>query len=725
MKHLLLGAAAIALTAACAAAPDAPPASSLTAERPAEASPGKYLTAEGLELSAPDEWGDWGVNLAAFNTDVHPGDDFNAFANGTWIDNFEIPADRTRYGSFDLLGEKSEQRVQRIIEELAAAEPPVDTIEGKIAAFYNAYMDTDTIEAAGLAPAEAMLARIRAAETREDLALLFAERRIPGPTGSFIDIDSKQPDRYAVYVNQAGLGMGDRDYYLVDSEKNLELRGQYVDMLEFLLAEAGYDDARTAAEGVLALETEIAKSHWDRAIGRNRNLTYNKLTRDELIALAGDFPVATMISALGFDGEDSFIVRQVTPSPERIAAEGLSEEDAAKISGGGIAGIYATMQTAPMEQWQAYMTAAYLRGNADVLPKRIDDAVFAFYGTALTGAQEQRLRWRRAVSAVQNAVGEGVGKVYAERYFPEENKAAMDELVANLRVAMASNLDEIDWMSDTTKVEARDKLDKFTPKIGYPEKFKTYDTLVVGDDAFANAAASTEWAWQDQVSKLGQPIDKTEWFMLPQTVNAYYSPNRNEIVFPAGILQPPFFNLSADPAVNYGGIGGVIGHEIGHGFDDQGAKSDGDGVLRNWWSPEDEANFRDLTDALVGQYNAFCPLDDGRTCINGRLALGENVGDLGGLSMAYKAYKLSLGGREAPVIDGLSGDQRFFLGWAQIWRSKYREEALRRQLQQGPHSPPEFRINGIVRNFDEWYEAFDVGPDHALYLPPEERIRIW
>lgn len=727
MKHLLLSAAVIALTAACAAAPDAPPAADLAAAETPAAQPGpkKYVTDEGLELSAPDEWGEWGVNLAAFNTDVHPGDDFNAFANGTWIDNFEIPADRTRYGSFDLLSEKSEQRVQRIIEELAAAEPPGDTIEGKIAAYYNAFMDTDAIEAADLAPVQPMLERIRAAETREDLAGLLAERGLPGPAGGFIDIDSKQPDRYAVYITQSGLGMGDRDYYLVDSEKNVELRGQYVDMIEFLLAEAGYDDARMAAEGVLALETEIAKSHWDRAIGRNRNLTYNKLSRDELIALAGDFPVTTMLAGLGLDGEADFIVRQVTPSPERIAAEGLSEEDAAKISGGGIGGIFQTMQTAPMDQWRAYMTAAYLRGYADVLPKRIDDAVFAFYGTALTGAQEQRLRWRRAVSAVQNAVGEGVGKVYAERYFPEENKAAMDDLVANLRTAMASNLDEIEWMSDVTKVEARDKLDKFTPKIGYPEKFETYDTLAVGGSAFANAAAAAEWGWQDQISKLGQPIDKTEWFMLPQTVNAYYSPNRNEIVFPAGILQPPFFNLSADPAVNYGGIGGVIGHEIGHGFDDQGAKSDGDGVLRNWWSPEDEANFRDLTDALVGQYNQFCPLDDGRTCINGRLALGENVGDLGGLSMAYKAYKLSLNGEEAPIIDGLTGDQRFFLGWAQIWRSKYREEALRRQLQQGPHSPPEFRINGIVRNFDEWYEAFDVGPDHALYLPPEERIRIW
>ncbi len=736
MKRLMLGAASLALITACAHQKDVQGADLSPAKPagPAMTAEGKYLTPEGLELSAPDEWGAWGINLAFRDLSVKPGDDFNAYTNGAWISAFEIPADRTRFGSFDLLGEKSEQRVRKIIEELGAAAPDAGTLEGKIAAYYNAYMDTDAIEAAGLAPAEPVLTQIKAATTREDLAALFATNGVPSPFGGFVDVDSKQPDQYIFYVNQAGLGMGDRDYYLVDSEKNLELRAAYRTMLTTLLTEAGFADPAADAARVMDLETSIAKAHWDRAIGRNRNLTYNKMSKAELVALGGSFPTARMLELSDLGGQDYFVVRQVTPTPEEIAENGLSAEDAAKISGGGVEGILKLMADAPMESWRAWLAAGYLRGHADVLPKRTDDAVFAFYGTALTGTTEQRPRWRRAVTAVENALGEGVGKVYAGRYFPAENKAAMDELVANLRKAMASNLDELTWMGEATKAEARDKLAKFTPKIGYPDKFETYETLTVGSGAFANAAAAGEWAYKDMISKLGQPIDKSEWFMLPQTVNAYYSPNRNEIVFPAAILQPPFFNLSADPAVNYGAIGGVIGHEMGHGFDDQGSKSDGDGVLRNWWTPEDEANFRELTDALVGQYNKFCPLDDGQTCINGRLALGENIGDLGGLSMAHKAYRLSLdrnddgvvsADEEAPVIDGLTGDQRFFLAWGQVWRAKYREEALRRQLQQGPHSPPEFRVNGIVRNFDEWYDAFDVQPGDALYLPPEERIRIW
>ncbi|MEM9225583.1 MAG: M13 family metallopeptidase, partial [Pseudomonadota bacterium] len=379
----------------------------------------------------------------------------------------------------------------------------------------------------------------------------------------------------------------------------------------------------------------------------------------------------------------------------------------------------------PLDDWKAYLTAHFLSDHAAVLPSDIDTANFEFFAKTLRGQEEQRPRWKRAVAAVEGALGEAVGETYAARYFPAENKAAMDDLVANLRAAMADNLEDLPWMGEATRQQARDKLAKFTPKIGHTEKFETYDTMVVGQSAFENVMAASAWAYQDMISQLGQPIDETEWFMLPQTVNAYYSPNRNEIVFPAAILQPPFFNLAADPAVNYGAIGGVIGHEIGHGFDDQGSKSDGDGVLRDWWTPDDKAAFVALTDSLADQYDTFCPLDDGETCVNGRLSLGENTGDLGGLSMAYKAYRMSLNGQEAPILDGLTGDQRFFMSWAQVWRSKYREEALRQQLIRGPHSPPRYRVNGIVRNFDEWYAAFDVGPEHALYLPPEERIRIW
>lgn len=736
MKKLLLGVASLALVAACAHHKEAPPPSALEAA-PAvadAAAPAKFVTPEGLELATADVWGDWGFNLDNRDLNVKPGDDFYRYANGTWLATFQMPADRTRYGSFELQREKSEQRVRKIIEELAASNPAADTIEGKVAAFYNAFMDTDAIEAAGLAPAQPILDQIKAAKTREDLAVLFATNGVASPVAGFVDIDSTQTDQYIVYLTQAGLGMGDRDYYLVDSEKNLELRAAYKTMLTTLLTEAGFAEPAADADRIVALETDIAKAHWDRAIGRNRNLTYNKLSQEEVIALGGTFPIKMMLDALGVGQQQNLVVRQVTPTPAGISENDLSPEDAAKIAGGGVEGIFRLMNEAPMESWRAWLAANYLRAYADVLPKRIDDAVFDFYGKALTGATEQRLRSLRGVAAVEDAIGEGVGKIYAERYFPAENKAEMDKLVANLRKAMASNLDELTWMSEATKAEARTKLEKFTPKIGYTEKFETYDTLTVSNSAFGNAAAAGDWAYKDMISKLGQPIDKTEWGMLPQTVNAYYSPNRNEIVFPAAILQPPFFNLSADPAVNYGAIGGVIGHEMGHGFDDQGSKSDGDGVLRNWWTAEDAANFRERTDALVGQYNAFCPLDDGKTCINGRLALGENLGDLGGLSMAYKAYQLSLDtdgdgvvseSEQAPVIDGYTGDQRFFLGWAQIWRVQFREEALRRQLQQGPHSPGEFRANGIVRNFDEWYEAFDVGPDSALYLPPEERIRVW
>ncbi|MEM1150927.1 MAG: M13 family metallopeptidase [Pseudomonadota bacterium] len=730
MKNLFLGAASLAVLAACGA-PNAEP-SSDTADLSPAAVPA--FEEPEIELSTPDVWGDWGVNLDTMDTETAPGDNFYRYMNGAWLASFEMPADRSRYGAFSLLAEKSEGRVRGIIESLAAAEPDAATLESKVAAIYNAYMDTASIEAAGLAPVEPLLERISAIATREDLAEVFATTGFSAPVGGWVDIDSKNTDSYIFYVTQAGLGMGDRDYYLKDTERNLEYREAYTGMLATLLGEAGYEDADAAAASILALETKLARAHWDRTAGRNRDLTYNKMTRDEMAALAGEFPLATLLDGLQLGDQDEFVVRQVTPTAEEIEAQGLNEDQVEKLSGGGIAGIFEVAQTYDLDAWKAWLSAQVLIDHSDVLPARIDETVFDFYGRTLRGQETQRERWKRAVSTVEGSVGEAVGKVYAERYFPSENKAAMDELVVNLRRAMALNLDDITWMSEETKVEAREKLSKFTPKIGYPEKFETYDGLVVGDSAFANDLAVSEWAYADMISQLGQPIDKTEWFMLPQTVNAYYSPNRNEIVFPAAILQPPFFNLSADPAINYGAIGGVIGHEIGHGFDDQGSRSDGNGVLRNWWTEEDRANFKARTNALVAQYNQFCPLDDGETCVNGALGLGENIGDLGGLSMAYRAYQLFLDtdgdgvvseDEQAPVIGGFTGDQRFFMAWGQVWRNMYRDDALRQQLVRGPHSPPRYRVNGIVRNFDEWYEAFGVTEDHALYLPPEERIRIW
>jgi len=729
MKHLLLAGAAAAVLTACNAQEATQTAAPSDSESTDAAKEERVV-----ETASRDDWGEFGLDLYSMDTSVEAGDDFFRHVNGTWYDEFEMPADRTRYGSFSLLREKSEQRVKFIIDDLAETKPDPATLEGKVAAYYNAFVDTDAIETAGLAPAQPYLDQISAIESIDDLAATMASIGFSSPIAGFVDVDSKDTENYIFYVTQAGLGLPDRDMYLTDDGKNVETREGYLTYLTFLLEQAGYEDGAEAAGRVLALETEIAKAHWDRTVGRNRNLTYNKMSKDDLLALAGDFPLGAMLDQLNIGDQDQFVVRQVTPDADEIAELGLTEEQVEKISGGGIAGIFDVMNTASIEDWQAYLTAHFLSDHSNVLPKAIDDAAFEFYAKQLRGQEEQRPRWKRAVAAVEGSLGEAVGKVYAERYFPTENKAAMDELVANLRLAMADNLDEIDWMGDETKVQARDKLSKFTPKIGYTEKFETYDTLAVSDSAFGNSMAANGWAFDDMISQLGQPIDKTEWFMLPQTVNAYYSPNRNEIVFPAAILQPPFFNLDADPAVNYGAIGGVIGHEIGHGFDDQGSKSDGDGVLRDWWTPEDKDAFVARTDALVGQYNGFCPLDEGETCVNGRLGLGENTGDLGGLSMAYKAYKMSLDANgdgelsadeEAPVIDGYTGDQRFFMAWAQAWRNKYREEALRQQLIRGPHSPPYYRVNGIVRNFDEWYEAFDVGPDHELYLPPEDRIRIW
>ena len=680
---------------------------------------------EGVKTTAEDYWGDWGVNTNYVKDSVHPGDDFFAHVNGKWLDTFEIPADRSRYGGFTLLAEKSEQRVRKIIEELAGAQPDPATLEGKIAAYYNAYNDVERIDALGLGPVASDINTIFALKTREDLARAFANPRFASPVSGFVDVDSKKTDEYIFYVNQSGLGLPDRSYYLDDSEKNLEIRTEYKKYLSFLLSKAGFSNPENAANGVYELEKGIATLHWDRTIGRNRNLTYNKVSRADMISMAKGFPVEAMLGELGLGEQQDFVIRQLAPTQEEITENNLTAEQLEKISG-GIPALFEFANTAPMGNWQAYLVTRLLSGASAVLPSDIDQANFEFYGKTLGGRDEQRTRWKRAVGAVEGALGEGVGKVYAARYFPAENKAAMDELVENLRKAMAANLDEIQWMSDTTKVEARKKLSKFTPKIGFTEKFETYGDLdVKPGQAYENSMAARTWALKDNISKLGKPIDKTEWFILPQTVNAYYSPNRNEIVFPAAILQPPFFNLSADPAVNYGAIGGVIGHEIGHGFDDQGSKSDGDGVLRNWWTEDDLNNFKKLTTALVDQYNALCPLDDGETCVNGRLTLGENIGDLGGLSMAYRAYKISLNGQEAPVIDGLTGDQRFFMAWAQVWRNKQNEEFLRRQLTTDPHSPADYRVNGIVRNFDEWYKAFNIGPEHKLYLPPEKRIRIW
>ena len=677
-----------------------------------------------LKTVSPDVWGDYGLDLTTGNPAVHPGDNFFMHVNGGWYDAFEVPADRARYGSFDLLAEKSEQRVRWVIEDLAAAKPAVDTPPGKVAAYYNAYMNTEAIEAAGLAPAQPYLDRIDAVDSREALATLFAQPGFASPFGGYVFVDDKAPDVNIMQLGLSGLGLPDRDYYLNDDESSVGLRTAYVAMLTQLFTAAGDAEPEAKAATVMALETKLAETHWDRTLRRNPEITYNKLSRDELLALGGDFPVAAFLEGMGIGDEQTFLVSEVPPTAEELAQAQISDEDAKKL-GSGFPGTFALANEASLDDWKTWLRVHFLIDHASVLPAAFDDATFAMYGTAMRGQTQQRERWKRAVGATEGAVGEAIGEVYVQRFFPPQAKVEMDELVANLRKAMALNLDELTWMGPDTKVMAHAKLQSFNPKVGYPDVFETYEGMTIGDSALENSIQSSAWSMKDNLSDLKKPVDRDQWFMNPQTVNAYYNPAFNEIVFPAAILDHPFFGLGADPAVNYGAIGGVIGHEMGHGFDDQGAKYDAQGVLKNWWTEEDLVAFQALGDAFVAQYDGFCPLDDGETCVNGRLTLGENIGDLGGLSLAYRAYKLSLDGKEDEVIGGLTGDQRFFMSWAQVWRSKYTEKALRQQLVTDPHSPALYRVNGIVRNLDAWYEAFGVTEAHALYLPPEQRIVIW
>lgn len=672
-------------------------------------------------------FGTWGFDPQYLSTDIKPGDDFNAYANKKWIDANPLPPEFSRIGAFTLLGEKSTYDVKTLLDEMAAKKPAdLSADEARILDTYRSYLDTEAIEAKGLAPAYPYLTRIYGATTLDQLAMLWAEPGYASPIGGAVTIDSKQPDRHIASVGFGGLGLPDRDYYLDTTEKGLAIQAKYKAYLAFLLGEAGYQDPAAAAESVYAFEDRIAREvSWDRAVRRNRDLTYNLLTAEELNAIAGKVPVGAMLEKIGIEDSPGFVVSLMPPTPEEIAAGKLDSATLAKI-GTGMPGMFALLSETAPATLQAWMAKEFLSGQAAVLPKRFDDARFAFYNQTLLGTPQQRPRWKRAIAETEGLIGELVGKAYVARFFPPENKAAMDELVANLRLALGESINEIQWMGEQTKTEARAKLASFDPKIGYRPNLETYEGLAItAGDPIANRMAAAKWQLADNVAKLGAPIDRTEWGMLPQTVNAYYNSVKNEIVFPAGILQQPFFALSNDIAVNYGAIGGVIGHEIGHGFDDQGSKSDASGALRNWWTDADRAAFDALGNRLVAQYSAFCPLDDGKTCVNGRLTLGEDIGDVGGLSMAYRAYKLATKGKDVPVIDGLTGDQRFFLAWAQVWRSTQREDNYRNRLRTDPHSPEEYRVNGVVRQLDEWYEAFGVKPGDAMYLPPEQRVRIW
>ena len=655
-------------------------------------------------VSAKPTLGSFGVDLNNIDESVKAGDNFFKYVNGTWIKNTEIPADRSRYGGFGILRDLSEDRVKEIIETVAAKNSAKGTDEQKIGDFYAAFMDTDAVEAAGMGVIQADLDKIRSVKTHEDVAVLMADPSlgIRAPVAPFINIDAKDIENYIVYLTQSGLGMPNRSYYLDEGAKADEQRAAYMTFLTAMLDAAGVDRAGDRAKAIMAFETKIAEVHWTPTQRRDRDKTYNKRTLDQIKSSAGGIPWDAMLKTAGLEGQTSFIVR------ETDAIEGTAKIFAA----------------ADMDVLKDYMTVSYVSGKSAYLPKFVGDASFEFYGKTLRGTPVQRDRWKRAVGQIDGMMGEIVGKVYVKEHFPESSKTQMLDLIENLRAAFKTGIENLDWMGEETKEEAQYKLAKFNPKIGYPDVWTDYSKLNVdGDDLIGTVKSAALWGWNDNLKKLGGPIDRDEWGMNPQTVNAYYNPSLNEIVFPAAILQAPFFDPAADAAVNYGGIGAVIGHEMGHGFDDQGRKTDGDGEQRDWWTQADGEAFKKRADALVAQYNDFEPIEG--VNVNGSLTLGENIGDLTGITMAYNAYQNSLGGKAAPVIDGLTGDQRFFLAYAQIWQVKMREEALRNQIKTDPHSPGEYRTNGIVRNFDAWYTAFDVKPGDALYLAPEKRVKIW
>jgi len=652
--------------------------------------------------------GSFGIDLGNRDTSTRPGNDFDRYANGHWTDGYQLKDYETRYGSFNMLNDEAEEQVRAIIDELQSRTGlAAGSNEQKVRDYYASFMDHSARDAAGITPIRPLLDRIAGIDSLAALTIAFGTSDVDGtdaPVGAGVSLDRKNPDRYLVGVGVGGIGLPDKDYYVNPDPRFVAIRAAYLEHIERMLGFAGGGEAKARAASIFALETELAKQLWDRALLRDRDKTYNLVPFAELAARYPGYDWTAHFSAQGMAIPAE--VNITTPS--------------------AVAPILDIVSKTPLGVWRDYLSFHAVRNHAGLLSSEIDNASFAFTGTMLSGQKAQRDQWKRAVSLVggTSGLGEVLGQIYVARHFKPESKKAMDVLVENLRAALRQNITQLDWMGAATKAEAFRKLETFRPKIGYPDKWRDYSAVaIVPGDLMANVMTLRRFYNDDQNRRLGTKPDRDEWFMTPQTVNAYYNAVFNEVVFPAAILQPPFFDVNADPAVNYGAIGGVIGHEMGHGFDDQGSKSDSAGIQRNWWTDEDRARFEARTKALVAQYNSYCPLAG--HCVNGQLGLGENIGDLGGLSMAYTAYKLSLGGKAAPVIDGMTGDQRFFLAWAQVWKSKYRDEAMINQIKTGPHSPPQYRINGPLRNLSEWYLAFDVKPDDKLYLAPDQRVRIW
>lgn len=681
------------------------------------------IAQDAVEQRPSMDFGEYGIDRAAMNTSLPPGDDFFAYVNGTWFENEVIPEAFPYSGNTRVLRTAASFDVRQIIEDLAAQKNVAGSVGQRIGDLYNGFLDTEAIDARGLAPAQPFLRTIFEIDSRDELARVMGRTGYPAAIGAYVSIDENNPERNALFMGVTGLGLPDRDYYLVDSERNEEIRAKYVELLTYVLGQAGYEDPAAAALSVYDFERQLAERFWDRGVSRNPILTNNVVTPDQLAGLSGGFPLMAMFEEMKIDHVGSLIVSEILPDAEKQKQAGVTPADMAKL-GGGLPAVGSLLNEAPMATIQAWMASQFLLDNAAYLTSELDERQFDFFGRFLQGNQAQRPRWQRAVSVVEEAMGEAIGEIYVQQHFPPGNKAAMDVLVGNLLKAQEANIIGLSWMTPATKEEALKKLHNFRVKVGYPPKFETYEGLVIEPgNPLANKMAVGDWNWQDSLRELAEPVDKDKWLLNPQTVNAYYMPPANEIVFPAAFLQPPNFNPNADDAVNYGAIGMVIGHEIGHGFDDSGSRYDGNGRLRNWWTDEDRTAFAERTSKLVAQYDNICPYEG--ACHRGQLTLGENIGDLGGLTMAYTAYKLSLGGKEAPVIDGLTGDQRFFISYAQANRAKWREPFARQLLQTDPHSLWSARVNGVLRNFDPWYEAFNVKPGDKLYLPPEERVKIW
>ncbi len=659
-----------------------------------------------------------GLDLRYVDAATRPQDDLFGHVNGRWLADYSIPADRATDGAFRSLFDRAEEQVRDLITEAAANGAPDGSDQRRIGDLYASFLDEATVRSRGVRPLLDELAMIDGAADAAALAAVVGRLQrtgVGGGTGVYVDTDSKDSTRYLVHLTQSGIGLPDESYYR--DPQHAEILAAYPGHIArmFALVHGGSpDDHAQTAERIVALETQLAEAHWDVVKRRDADLTYNLRAFAELAAEAPGFDWAGWIGALGAGRQPAdFPAELVVRQPDYLTA------------------FAALWSTADVEDWRRWTRWRLIHARAGILTDEIVAEDFSFYGRLLSGTEAIRERWKRGVALVENLMGDALGKLYVERHFPPDHKARMDELVANLREAYRVSITSLSWMTPDTRQKALAKLDKFTPKIGYPKRWRDYSKLVVRrDDLYGNYQRGHALESDRELAKLGGPVDRDEWFMTPQTVNAYYNPGMNEIVFPAAILQPPFFDADADDAANYGGIGAVIGHEIGHGFDDQGAKYDGDGNLVDWWTDADRTEFGSRTRALIEQYDEFVPrslLGAEATShhVNGAFTVGENIGDLGGLSIALLAYKLSLGGTEAPVIDGLTGVQRVFFGWAQVWRTKSRDAEAVRRLATDPHSPPEFRCNGVIRNIDAYYDAFDVDADDELYLAPERRVHIW